>query len=218
MSVEARARVIELVSEELTFPFKEQDLSPKTRVQIGAEATKIDQAWELQNGCKSHELFAQNLGKGVFFAGVIGIFTMIIAITLESWVAAVIGLMFLGAIYLLYKQYRTKKKKAEHFRSEADELWALILEDVDQLSKVVLADLSSVYEARVRPTVKHFAVDFATIIKVAKGGGLILDKVECPYCRAAVDLPDSGVSFKCPYCGKTIRAINIFDKLNDILK
>lgn len=217
MSLRARSRTIELISEKLGFSFKEEDLPPKLRVQIGAVATKIDQLWSLQTSSRDHEMSARSLGSWAFLVGIIGFIILVITVAGGGWAAAVAGLMFLGVAYLIYKKRKTERKTAERIKSEANILWAEISEDTSRLAKAAYTDLSALYEARVRPTIKHITIDFASIIQAAKGRGIILDMIECPNCKGAVKLPKSGDSFECQYCGRIIKATNVFDKLKDIL-
>ena len=60
---------------------------------------------------------------------------------------------------------------------------------------------------------EHVIVDFARILEAAHGRGIILDTIECPSCKASISLPGSGDTFQCEYCGKSIRATDIFEKL-----
>jgi len=217
MSSRARSRTIELISEKLGFSFKEEDLPPKLRIEIGAVATKLDQLWNLQTSSKGHELTAHSLRSWSFLVGTIGLIILMLTFAGGGWAAAVIGLVFLGVAYLIHKQHEMEKKTAEHIKSEANTLWAGISEDIPRLAEAAYTDLSALYEARVRPTIKHITIDFASIVQAAKGRGIILDMIECPNCKGAVKLPKSGDSFECQYCGKIIKATSVFDKLKDII-
>ena len=84
---------------------------------------------------------------------------------------------------------------------------------IAKMSEEIFQQLSEVHEARVRPKMEHVIVDFARILEAARGRGIILDTIECPSCKASISLPGSGDTFQCEYCGKSIRATDIFEKL-----
>jgi ribosomal protein S27AE len=128
-----------------------------------------------------------------------------------------IGLIFFLFAVWAYLSYRKNMAIAKSKETEAYSWWTEITNGVKKLSDNAYNELSALHEARVRPTVKHVMVDFASIIQAAKGKGIILDAIQCPYCGAAVNIPTSGEYFYCKYCGKTIHATKVFDKLRDIL-
>lgn len=60
-------------------------------------------------------------------------------------------------------------------------------------------------------------VDFSFLKSVAEKGGLLLTTVSCPYCGGHVKLPESGNICKCEHCQKEIYAIDIFEKIKQLL-
>jgi hypothetical protein len=89
---------------------------------------------------------------------------------------------------------------------------------IAKMSEEVFHQLSEAHEARVRPKMEHVIVDFARILEAARGRGIMLDTIECPSCKATVSLPSSGDTLQCEYCGKSIRATDIFEKLKISLR
>jgi ABC-type multidrug transport system fused ATPase/permease subunit len=215
MSLDARNKVIKIVSEKLGFSFKEEDLSPKLRGQIGTIAIEIDKADALRIASKYYEREASKFLGYAVLCGIIGIFLLLfIALTL---IAVLPGLLFLGIAYILYNTSMREERKARDIRSKVNEIWSEVIKNILQLSELIYSELSALYEARVRPTIRQITIDFASIIQAVKDKGIILGTIECPYCKAPIELPTKGESFKCQYCGKMIKAIDIFDKLKSIL-
>lgn len=89
---------------------------------------------------------------------------------------------------------------------------------IARMSEEIFQQLSEVHEARVRPKMEHVIVDFARILEAARGRGIVLDTIECPSCKATVSLPRSGDTLRCEYCGSSIRAIDLFEKLKVSLR
>lgn len=63
----------------------------------------------------------------------------------------------------------------------------------------------------------QLVVDFSFLKSIAEKGGLLLTTVSCPHCGGQVELPKSGEFCKCNYCGKQVYAIDIFDKMKDLI-
>jgi len=213
MSLDARNKVIKIVSEKLGFSFKEEDLSPKLRGQIGTIAIEIDKADALRIASKYYEKEANKFLSYAVLCGIIGILLFFTA----TLIVALLGLLFLGIAYILYNTSMRIERKARDIRSKVNEIWSEVIKNILQLSELIYSELSALYEARVRPTVRQITIDFASIIQAVKDKGIILATIECPYCKAPIELPTKGESFKCQYCGKMIKAIDIFDKLKGIL-
>jgi len=197
-----------MLSQRLGFSFKEEDLSPKLRREIGFIAKKLrqyDQTIILRDKSKSA---ATNLIAAIVLLTILGVIFLFVYL---------IGTIFLVLAYVVYRSYKKKKNLAATKESEATSLQSEINNQVKELSESTYSELSLLHEAKVRPTVKHIMVDFADIIEAAKGKGIFLSTIECPYCKAAIEIPTTGEYFKCKYCGKTIYAIKVLDKLKGIL-
>jgi hypothetical protein len=60
-------------------------------------------------------------------------------------------------------------------------------------------------------------VDFSSIQSLARGKGIILDVVSCPYCGADLHLPKVGTLTDCNHCGKQIHASDVQDRIAERL-
>lgn len=59
-------------------------------------------------------------------------------------------------------------------------------------------------------------VDFSFLKKYMEKGGLLMQALRCPHCDGPIDFPKTGNVTTCPYCGTSIYAQNIFDKLKSL--
>lgn len=62
------------------------------------------------------------------------------------------------------------------------------------------------------------ALDFSFITKYMKKGGLTMQVLKCPECGGKIEFPESGNRVKCSYCGQTIYANDIFEKIKSFLE
>jgi len=202
-----RDQIIEMISERMDFSFREEDLSPKLRREIGQITKAMNYYYGLDKNINEVKTRA-NIE--IFFAVIlIGVGL----ITLWFWV----GIIFLVGAVLVIWAYTKERRLMKEKEVEATSLWSTLDNRIEQLSKQIYNELSLLHEAKIRPIVKHIVVDFASIIQAARGRGIILSNIECPYCSGVVEIPTTGEYFKCQYCGKTVHATKIFDKLKDIL-
>jgi len=63
----------------------------------------------------------------------------------------------------------------------------------------------------------QYILDFSFLKTRMEQGGVILQNIKCPSCNASVELPGAGTTFKCHYCGSTIHAEDIFDKMKGLI-
>jgi len=216
-----------MISESAGFSFKEEELSPRLRKEITDVAAQLDHYHSERADLDKMEEGEHKESCGgcwCFLSGLIGLAVIIYGIT-QGWAGNVlnnlgyfviiVGMILAIMIFGLWGMF--KKSDLDSKREEVESLWSTIESHVDDLAKEVESELSAIQEAKVRPTVRHIVIDFAKIIEAARGRGIILDKVECPHCGGAITLPASGERIKCQYCGKTVYATSIFDKLKDIL-
>jgi len=61
-------------------------------------------------------------------------------------------------------------------------------------------------------------VDFSFLKSVMQKGGVILQTIVCPFCGASVQTPDTGNVFKCSYCRKDIYALDVFQKIRELIR
>jgi len=190
-------------------------LPPKLRREIGEVAEKLDYYnYVASDRDRAKAASANRILISVFLV-FLGLATLFLSILIT--VLVIFGAVFLALSVWSIVSYSKNKATAGRKQIEAYSWWSSINKQVETLANEAYNELSTLHEARVRPTVKHVIVDFAGIMKAAKGKGLILTSIECPHCSGAVEIPSTGEYFECQYCGKTIHATKIFDKLKDIL-
>jgi len=66
---------------------------------------------------------------------------------------------------------------------------------------------------RERPAI----IDFTALKDIIERGGVATFVPRCPQCGASVQLPESGESVKCSYCGATIYAKDVLERLKDLI-
>jgi len=217
LSLSARNHIINKLTENLSFSFKEEDLSPQLRKQIGNLASKVDKEWSLHDLMNAHK---KNAILSIMITGLSGFCGLLFIFLVSEWFgwgASVIGIVFLLVALYFYIEKRTQTQKSNDFKSEEESLRTIIDEETLLLAKSAYNELTIIHDARIRPTIKQINIDFASIIQNAKGKGIILEKVECPYCNSSIKIPKTGEQFSCEYCGRMIHATNLFDKLKDII-
>ncbi|MBE0512690.1 hypothetical protein IBX38_06545 [Candidatus Bathyarchaeota archaeon] len=223
MSSESRARVIDRISKIVGFKPREEDLPPKLRKEIGQIAKKEEHYNWLVNLINKSEKDKILWLSYTICISIIGLTLFLSAVFPQTTHPFLPNFLWIGPVFLVFAfivfrffflKYRTranqKRVEAIDFRIDLDK-------EIKQLSKAVYNELSSLHEAKVRPTVRHIVIDFARIIQAARGKGIVLTSIECPHCNGVVEIPPTGEYFKCQHCGKTIHATKIFDKLKDLL-
>ena len=212
-----RDEVIKRVSEKIGFPFKEEELSPKLRKEIGELA-------EMQNNIQilysSRRYYEVNISKGLqYIIGLVIIGFIAVLLGIAGWGFALFGFILWGIGYLIYRVYYIPNKKSfSETEASISATYAKLEERVSAMAQSVYNELSEIHQARVRPMVTHITVNFAEIIRAARGKGIILDNIECPYCKAPLSIPKTGESVQCSHCGKTVYATNVFEALRNLLK
>ena len=63
----------------------------------------------------------------------------------------------------------------------------------------------------------QYILDFSFLKAEMEKGGLVMQTIKCPSCHASIQLPDSGNSLKCQYCGSQILAQDVFDKMKGLI-
>jgi len=64
----------------------------------------------------------------------------------------------------------------------------------------------------------HIILDFSFLKNYMKKGGLVMKVLKCPECGAKIDFPKSGTETECTYCGSTILAQDVFEKVKRLLE
>jgi DNA-directed RNA polymerase subunit RPC12/RpoP len=49
-------------------------------------------------------------------------------------------------------------------------------------------------------------------------GGVVMTTYKCPNCNGMVDIPEAGKVLMCKYCGTPIKPVDIFEKINSLIK
>lgn len=109
------------------------------------------------------------------------------------------------------KRWRKLEREHEIFSREASELWADYMAKVEELANSIKEYVLA--GARIR-------VDFGRLLRALKEKGVILKTIECPNCSGIVkisEVPKKEEVLQCRYCGKSILAINLFEKFKEIL-
>ena len=126
--------------------------------------------------------------------------------------------LVVGSVYVARTNFGTTKNKISRNLDKEILLSSRELEaDIHSLSKLVFDELSDTHKAKLRPTLRHVFVDFAEILKAIKGKGILLESIECPHCGAPLTLPKTGKSIQCSHCNRTVLALDLFDKLKNVL-
>ena len=60
-------------------------------------------------------------------------------------------------------------------------------------------------------------LDFSSIRETLSKGGVVMSSFKCPQCAGALELPEAGKQTNCKYCGASIKPIDIFEKIKNIV-
>src|SRR3990170_5659543 len=208
----SRASILSILSNRVGFPFEESELSPTLRRQM-TDLVSLKQSLD-GAGFIVDDLVRRegNLWVYTIISFLAGVVLILAGFSNASLILAGIIALAVGAV--LY--YGTLKPVEQTLAGKRKDLAVVAVAFDSQVAKMaeeIFQQLSEAHEARVRPKMEHVIVDFARILEAARGRGIILDTIECPSCKASISLPGSGDTFQCEYCGKTIRATDIFEKL-----
>ena len=91
------------------------------------------------------------------------------------------------------------------------ELFKPIIENAIEIRKKEI-------EAEKKKERLHVMLDFSFLKTYMEKGGLIMQVLKCPHCSATIEFPESGTQTKCSYCGNTIYAQDIFEKVKSLLE
>ena len=200
------------MSNRVGFPFEESELSPTLRRQMTDLAS-------LKQSLDDARFIVDDLARREGNLWVYTIISMLVGVGLILAGLSDAGFVPFGVIALVVggTLYGGRLKPVEQTLADRRRDLAVVAvafdSQVAKVSEEIFQQLSEVHEARVRPKMEHIIVDFARILEAARGRGIILDTIECPSCKASISLLGSGDTFQCEYCGKSIRATDIFEKL-----
>ncbi len=60
-------------------------------------------------------------------------------------------------------------------------------------------------------------LDFSALRDYMTRGGISVQAVKCPQCRAPLNMPENGNFVKCSYCGSTVYASDIMDRVKQLI-
>jgi len=60
-------------------------------------------------------------------------------------------------------------------------------------------------------------LDFSSIRDTLSKGGVVISTFKCPQCSGPLELPETGKQTTCKYCGASIKPVDIFDKIKNIV-
>lgn len=82
--------------------------------------------------------------------------------------------------------------------------------------EIVRRRLAQIEDEKKRERIQ-FVIDFSFLKEEMLKGGITVQSVNCPNCKAPVVLPAMGSQTKCQYCGSILQAQDVFEKLKGLL-
>jgi len=79
--------------------------------------------------------------------------------------------------------------------------------DLSRLCSEINLTLSIIFKGR---------MDFGLLRSIMKSKGIIIERIDCPYCGASVNLPETGHVTQCSYCGRNVYVADVFRELEKI--
>jgi DNA-directed RNA polymerase subunit RPC12/RpoP len=76
--------------------------------------------------------------------------------------------------------------------------------DLSQLCSEIDSTLGIVFQGR---------MDFGLLRSIMRSRGIVIERIECPYCGASINLPETGHVTQCPYCGRNVYVADVFKEL-----
>ncbi len=63
----------------------------------------------------------------------------------------------------------------------------------------------------------QLVLDFSFLKSILERGGVVMQSMRCPSCGADLQMPKSGTTLKCDYCGTSVNAIDILERIRGLL-
>jgi ribosomal protein S27AE len=60
-------------------------------------------------------------------------------------------------------------------------------------------------------------LDFSILKDYMTKGGISVQSIKCPQCKAPLTMPENGSFVKCGYCGSTVYASDIMDRVKQLI-
>ncbi len=64
---------------------------------------------------------------------------------------------------------------------------------------------------------ENIYIDFSSIKKYLKNGGVVMQTFKCPGCGASLEFPNNVDTTTCQYCGNKIKAVDLFEKIRNLI-
>ena len=147
----------------------------------------------------------------IFFVEKRGFFTETYAVVLDIRYEDIIGMSTGGT--LLKHLSITDKTDEEHrfhlYLGTPTELIPYIKQFIDARQEEI--------ERKKAKEQIQIVADFSFLKSVMEKGGVILQTISCPFCGASASIPETGTVFKCNYCNKEIYAVDVFQKIKELV-
>jgi len=109
------------------------------------------------------------------------------------------------------KQWPKRERERKMLASEVEELWADYKSKINALANSIRNYVLTTVATR---------TDFGRFLRALKKKGVVLKTIECPNCAGILkvsEVPKKEEMIECRYCGKSILAMNLFEKFKDII-
>jgi hypothetical protein len=176
-----------------------------------------DERQVLVETCRHKDVFGNLFltNKRLIFEHVSGIFTKRVYVTLDLPLEGVSSVTAEGTIGKKLVVY-AKSGFVSDFPVRLD----FSVRDPKQWQGLITstskARLESI-EAEKRKERVQIVLDFGALKEYMTKGGLVLQTVKCPHCGAPIKIPQSGNQTICEYCGNTVLALDIFEKIKSLI-
>ena len=222
-----RSLVLDELREKCGFKFDEGDLSPTIRQEITGLAMKLASINPLRHRAFEIGAAYRRQHTSYFRAELFGGFLIFIGLlSLAGSLGAGLFIILVGALPILWALRVAKPRltllAAAQAKQKSDVDWQQAQLDVSisDLSKTIVKELSDFHEQKLHPKQVNLNVsmDFTWLRSEMEKGGLMLSTVKCTQCGGKLELPKSGDMMNCKYCGSTIHAVDVFDKIRLLMK
>ena len=147
----------------------------------------------------------------IFFVEKRGLFTETYAVVLDIRYEDIIG-MSTGGTLLKHLSITDKTDDEHRFHLYIGTPTELI----PYIKQLIDARHEEIERKKVKEQIQIIA-DFSFLKSVMEKGGVILRTISCPFCGASVSIPETGKAFKCDYCNREIYAVDVFQKIKQLV-
>ena len=217
MKQEKRNIVMDLIAEKLGFNVDEEELSPDLREAIGAISNNLEKIESITNSIALKEKYLIITSAWIVILAILSLYSLFLSIY-KSQYSLVFFCFFIILVFFSSRIYSKEKTKQKHEQKEKELLEKSISENITMVVTRAKEDLRKAYVTKIiGPTIRHIFIDFSEILKIAKSIGITLRSIECPNCKAPINIPSRGEKTLCQYCGKEIYVVDILKKIQELL-